>query len=50
MLNRAEILKQQFNESIGLPWQTILPSSRIESILKEENVGSPWIPVEPPHI
>jgi Transposase DDE domain len=38
MLNRAEILKQQFNESIGLPWQTILPSSRIESILKEENV------------
>ena len=38
MLNRAEILKQQFNQSLGLPWQTILPASRIEEILTEENV------------
>jgi hypothetical protein len=38
MLNRAEILKQQFNQSVGLPWQDILPASRIEEILVEENV------------
>jgi hypothetical protein len=38
MLNRAEILKQQFNQSIGFPWQTILPASRIEEILAEEQV------------
>jgi len=38
MLNRANILKQQFNQSIGLPWQTILPASRIEEILAEEKV------------
>jgi hypothetical protein len=38
MLNRAEILKQQFNQSIGLPWQKILPESRIEEILVEENI------------
>jgi hypothetical protein len=38
MLNRAEILKEQFNQSIGLPWQKILPESRIEEILVEENI------------
>jgi Transposase DDE domain len=38
MLNRAEILKQQFNQSIGLPWLKILPASRIEEILVEENI------------
>jgi hypothetical protein len=38
MLNRAEILKQQFNQSVGLPWQDILPASRIEEILGQENV------------
>jgi hypothetical protein len=38
MLNRAEILKQQFNQSIGLPWLKILPESRIEEILVEENI------------
>jgi hypothetical protein len=38
MLNRAEILKQQFNQSIGLPWQQILPQSRIEEISVEENI------------
>jgi hypothetical protein len=38
MLNRAEILKQQFNQSVGLPWQEILPESRIEEILVEENI------------
>lgn len=38
MLNRAEILKQQFTQSIGLPWQEILPESRIEAILVDENI------------
>jgi hypothetical protein len=38
MLNRAEILKQQFNQSIGLPWLKILPESRIEEILVEEHI------------
>jgi Transposase DDE domain len=38
MLNRAEILKQQFNQSIALPWQKLLPESRIEEILVEENI------------
>lgn len=38
MLNRAEILKQQFNQSIGFPWQEILPESRIEEILGEEKI------------
>jgi Transposase DDE domain/Insertion element 4 transposase N-terminal len=38
MLNRAEILKQQFNQSLGLPWQEALPESRIEDILTEEKV------------
>jgi phage terminase large subunit GpA-like protein len=38
MLNRAEILKQQFNQSLGLPWQEALPESRIEEILAQEKV------------
>jgi hypothetical protein len=38
MLNRGEILKQHFNQSIGLPWQEILPESRIEEILVDENI------------
>jgi Transposase DDE domain len=38
MLNRAEILKQQFNQSMGLPWLKILPESRIEEILVEEHI------------
>jgi Transposase DDE domain/Insertion element 4 transposase N-terminal len=38
MLNRAEILKQQFNQSLGLPWQEALPASRIEEILAQEKV------------
>jgi hypothetical protein len=39
MPNRAEILKQQFMQSLGLPWQEVLPASRLEEILKEENVS-----------
>jgi hypothetical protein len=39
MPNRAEILKQQFMHSLGLPWQELLRESRLEEILKEENVS-----------
>lgn len=39
MPNRAEILKQQFMQSLGLPWQEILPESRLDEILQEENVS-----------
>jgi hypothetical protein len=38
MPNRAEILKQQFMQSLGLPWQELLPESRLEEILQEEDV------------
>jgi hypothetical protein len=30
---------QQFMQSLGLPWQELLPESRLEAILKEENVS-----------
>ena len=39
MPNRAEILKQQFMQSLGLPWQELLPESRLDEILQEENVS-----------
>ena len=39
MPNRAEILKQQFMQSLGLPWQELLPESRLDEILHEENVS-----------
>ena len=39
MPNRAEILKQQFMQSLGLPWQKLLPESRINEILSEEDVS-----------
>jgi hypothetical protein len=38
MTSRAAILKQQFNQSVRLPWQEILPESRIEEILTQEKV------------
>lgn len=38
MANRAEILKQQFLQSFGLPWQNILSESRLAEILDEENI------------
>lgn len=38
MTNRAATIKQQFNQSVGLPWQDILPESRIEEILTQEKV------------
>jgi hypothetical protein len=38
MTNRAATIKQQFNQSVGLPWRDILPESRIEEILTQEKV------------
>ncbi len=39
MLNRAEILKQQLTQSLGLLWQAILPESKLEALLQEEKVS-----------
>ena len=39
MPNRAKILKQQFMQSLGLPWQELLPESRLNELLEEENVS-----------
>jgi Transposase DDE domain len=38
MPNRGEILKQKFFQSYGLPWQHILPESRLEELLEAENI------------
>ena len=38
MANRAEILKQKFTQSLGLPFQNLLPQSEIEQVLMEEGV------------
>lgn len=38
MPNRAEILKQQLIQSVGLPFADILPASTIETVLAEEQV------------
>ena len=35
----AEILKQQFFKSLGLPWNDILPESRLEELLEEEEIS-----------
>lgn len=35
----AEILKQQFQLSLGLPWSDILPESRLDEILEEEEIS-----------
>lgn len=38
MSQSAEILKEQFFKSLGLPWQDILPESRLDQILEEEGI------------
>ena len=38
MPNRAEILKQKFTQSLGLPFRKLLPESEIEQVLIEEKV------------
>ena len=39
MSQSAEILKHQFYKSLGLPWMDILPSSRLDEILEEEEIS-----------
>ena len=39
MANRAELLKQQFLQSLALPWQDLLPSARVEALLTEEQIA-----------
>ena len=36
--SRVQILSDQFNSSLGLPFQKLLPASTIEQTLKEENI------------
>jgi uncharacterized MnhB-related membrane protein len=38
MSQSAKILKEQFFKSLGLPWQDILPESRLNYILEEEGI------------
>ncbi|MEG4347194.1 IS4 family transposase [Microcoleus sp. A003_D6] len=38
MPNRASILKQQFLQSIALPWEGLLPESKVQELLANENV------------
>ena len=38
MPNRASILKQQFLQSIALPWAELLPDSKVQELLAAENV------------
>ena len=38
MPNRAELLKQKFRNSLGLPFQELFPESAIEQVLAEEQV------------
>ena len=38
MSNRSEILKRRLFDSMGRPWQDILPESKIEAILKAEDI------------
>jgi hypothetical protein len=39
MPNRAEILKQKFQESIGLPFEQVLSEAVIQKTLKEQGVS-----------
>ena len=38
MSKRSEILKYRLFDSIGRPWQDILPESKIDAILKAEDI------------
>lgn len=35
----AETLKEQFSQSIGLPWRDILPDSKLTALLEEEDIA-----------
>jgi hypothetical protein len=39
MSQAAEILKRQFSQSIGLPWQDILPESKLNDLLEAEGIA-----------
>jgi hypothetical protein len=39
MPKAAEILKRQFFRSMGLPWQDILPTARLDEIFTEEGIS-----------
>ena len=38
MANRAEILKQRFQTSIGLPFEQVLPEAVVQQVLQEQGV------------
>jgi hypothetical protein len=38
MSNRASILKQQFLQSVALPWKELLPDFKVQELLANENV------------
>jgi hypothetical protein len=38
MPHLVEILKSQFNQSVGVPWQGLLPESRIDHLLAAEKL------------
>ncbi len=38
MTNRAEILKQKFQNSIGLPFEQVLPEALLQQVLQEQGV------------
>ncbi|NJN32844.1 MAG: IS4 family transposase, partial [Synechococcales cyanobacterium RM1_1_8] len=39
MSNRAEILKQRYRNSVGLPFERVLSESEIAQVLAEEGVS-----------
>lgn len=39
MSQSAEILKEQFFKSLGMPWQDILPALRLNQLLEEEGIA-----------
>jgi hypothetical protein len=39
MPNRAAILKQKFQNSLGLPFATVLPASLLEQLLDEQGIA-----------
>jgi hypothetical protein len=38
MPHQSAILKQQLFQSLGLPWQDVLPESRLETLLEETGI------------
>ncbi len=39
MPNRADILKQKFQDSLALPFEQVLPEAVIQKVLKEQGVS-----------